>query len=156
MPSLKRRARRWGWTSASRSATCRRACSAFCGNDSASGWPSRASAQAKLFQLLQRAHAPADLLLREEARVLGVAHLADVDVAARIEGEAVRRDEFARLEARAVLAAQASQQLAFLVDERESRTEVGMLAVDAHSRAQLADHELRSRAAAAVERARPV
>src|SRR5262245_46065332 len=65
------------------------------------------TASAKLLQFLHRAHAPGDLLVREQARELGVAHFAHVDVTARIDREAVRRDELARLEAGAGLAAEA-------------------------------------------------
>src|SRR5262245_17735918 len=107
------------------------------------------NASAKLLQLLHRAHAPGDLLVREQARELGVAHFADVDVAARVDREAVRRDELARLEAGARLAAEARDQLALGVDEREPRPDVRMLAVDRHRRAELANHELRLLAAAA-------
>src|SRR5947208_2642713 len=52
-----------------------------------------------LLELLQRAHPPRDRVVGEEPRILGVADLADIDVAAAVDGETMRRDELPRLEA---------------------------------------------------------
>src|ERR1043165_932553 len=90
------------------------------------------------------------------AAPVGVARLADINVAARIDGEAVRRQELAGLLAGPVLAAKAGDRLALLVDDGEPRADVGVLAVDRHAWPQLADDEARVPAAAAIERARPV
>src|SRR5581483_12216033 len=48
-----------------------------------------------LLELLQRADEARHRLVGEARFPVGVGHLADIDVAARIAGEAVRRDEFA-------------------------------------------------------------
>src|SRR5260370_15418934 len=90
------------------------------------------------------------------AAPVGVTHLADIDVALRIDGEPVRRQELAGLLAGPVLAAQTGDGLALLIDDGEPRPDVGVLAVDRHARPELTDDELRVLAAAAIERARPV
>src|SRR5258708_430734 len=105
------------WRSSTTRSSASAACYRTCGPASASG---------ELFELLQRAHAPGDLLVGEEARKIGVAHLADVDVAARVDGEAVRRDELAGLEPRPV--AEAREHLALAVDEGQARPDVRVVA----------------------------
>src|SRR6266849_2603677 len=91
------------------------------------------------------------------AAPVGVAHLADIDVALRIDGEAVRRQELAGLLAGPVLAAQPRDGLALFVDDAEPRPDIGVLAVDRHARPQLADDEVGVLATAtAIERARPM
>src|SRR5260370_25839502 len=89
---------------------------------------------------------------------VGVAHLADIDVALAVDGEAVRRQEAAGLLPGTVLAAEPRDHAALLVDDGESRTDIGVLAVDAHAGPQLADDEFRILAAAgaAIERTGPV
>jgi hypothetical protein len=94
--------------------------------------------------------------MREEARVFRVADLADVDVAARVDREPVRRDELPVLEARPRPAAEARDEPALAVDDGEARSDVGLIAVHRHPRPELADDELRFRPAAAVQAARPV
>src|SRR5689334_10728249 len=90
------------------------------------------------------------------AAPVGVAHLANIDVPARIDGEPVRRQEFAGFLTGTVLTAKACDGLALLVDDGEPRADVGVLAVDRHAGPELADDEAGILAAAAVERARPV
>src|SRR5216684_8211605 len=111
-----------------------------------------------LLELLQRAQELRHRHVGMSAGPVGVAHLADIDVALAVDGEPVRRQEAAGLLPRAVLAAQPRDQAALLVDDREARTDVGVLAVDAHAGPQLADDEFRILAAAgaAIERTGPV
>src|SRR5829696_8475268 len=111
-----------------------------------------------LLELLQR---PQVLRYRHAgmgAAPVGVAHLADIDVALAVDGQAMRRQELAGFLAGPVLAAQAGDQAALLVDDGEAGTDVGVLAVDRHSRSQLTDDELRvlAPAGAAEERTGPV
>src|ERR1700733_14615087 len=89
-----------------------------------------------LFQLLQAA---GDLQFRRHRRLrktglpVGDADLADIDVAFRIQREAVRGEEFAGLETRTVLAAEPGDPLSLGVDDGEARTEIGHLAIDRHA-----------------------
>src|SRR5258708_26819657 len=73
---------------------------------------------------------------------VGVAHLADIDVALAVDGEAVRRQEAAGLLAGTMLAAQPRDQPALLVDDAEPRANLGVLAVDWHARSQFPDDDL--------------
>jgi hypothetical protein len=61
-----------------------------------------------------------------------------IDVAARIDGEPVRRDELARLEPRGALA-QARQHLALSAVDADPWPDVGHVVVDAQPAADLAD-----------------
>src|SRR5215510_9636874 len=87
-----------------------------------------------------------------------IADLADINVALAVHGEAVRREEAAGLQPRPVLAAEAGDYAALLVDDGEPRAEVGVAAVDRHARTQLTDDEVGivPAARAAVERTGPV
>src|SRR5216683_8096656 len=89
---------------------------------------------------------------------VGVAHLADIDAALAVDGEAMRRQEAAGLLARTMLAAQPRDQPTLLVDDGEPRPQVGVLAVDRHAGSQLADDECRIRcpAGAAIKRTWPM
>src|SRR5205809_7972246 len=77
------------------------------------------------FELLQAAH---DLRHRRvgEAR-LPVRHtdFAEIDVALRIERDAMRREEFSCLQSGSVLAAEPRDALALRVDDSETRAEIG-------------------------------
>src|ERR1043166_7007368 len=88
---------------------------------------------------------------------VGDADLADIDVALRIQRDAVRGEEFAALEARTVLAAEPRDARAFRIHDREARTEIRHLAVDRHAGTEFADDEVGLlAAAAATQRAGPV
>ena len=63
----------------------------------------------------------------------------------------MRREEFAGLDARAVLAAEPRDPLALGVDHGKPRSEIRHLAVDRHAGAELADDEVRMPAAAAMQ-----
>src|SRR5262245_1960790 len=115
-----------------------------------------ASRSRDLLQLLQRAQRSRHRLVREARAPIGVGDLADINVAPRIQSEAMRGEKLAGLEPGAILAAEAGDQLALGVDDGEARAQVGRPKVDAHARPQLADHESRHLAAAAVEPARAV
>src|ERR1700759_182484 len=60
------------------------------------------------------------------------------------------REKFADLDARAMLAAEPRDALAFGVDEGQPRAEIGHLEIDGHAGAELADDEGRRLAAAAT------
>ena len=66
------------------------------------------------------------------------------------------RQEFAGLDSRTVLAAEAGDAIALGVDDREPRAQIRHLPIDGHAGAQLADDESRLLAAAATERTGPV
>src|SRR4029077_2442314 len=112
-----------------------------------------------LFQLLQAAM-PANLgrhLGIGKARVpIGDADLADIDVATRVQRDAVGGEEFAGLKSGAVLAAESRDALALRIDDGQARTEIGDLEIDRHARAELADDEGRPPTAATAQRTGPV
>ena len=68
----------------------------------------------------------------------------------------MRRQKLAGLKARAVLTAEACQQLALGIDDRQPRSKIGRLQVDGHARTQFADHEGRRFAAATVKATGPM
>src|SRR5260221_1049187 len=105
-----------------------------------------------LFQLLQAAHHLRHRRVRKTRAPVGDADFADIDVALRIQREAVRREEFSGLEARAVLAAKPRDPLALGVNDGQARTQIRNLAIDRHARAELANDKIRLLAAAAVQR----
>ena len=94
--------------------------------------------------------------VRKQPRILGVAHFADVDVAARIDREAVRRDEFPGLESRSRLASEPRDELALAIHDRQAGPDVRVVPVHRRRRTELADDESGLAAAAAVEAAGPV
>src|SRR6185295_12871177 len=81
---------------------------------------------------------------------------ADIDVTLRIHRDAVRREKFAGLQPRAVLAAEPGDAVTLGVDDREPWAEIGHLAIDRQAGTELADNEIRLLAAAAAQRAGPV
>src|SRR5258708_20521372 len=105
-----------------------------------------------LFQLLQAAHHLRHRRVRKTRAPVGDADCADIDVALRIQREAVRREEFSGLEARAVLAAKPRDPLALGVNDGQARTQIRYLAIDRHARAELANDKIRLLAAAAMQR----
>src|SRR5712691_2134828 len=80
-------------------------------------------------------------LAREEAWPQGPAHLADIEVAARIDGEAVRPDKRGRF-GPGERVADPRQQLALVVDDADPRPEIGVEAVD-RELADIADRAVR-------------
>src|SRR3977135_513819 len=92
--------------------------------------PSRPIASCHALQLLQAVQVLGRGFAGIDVEVVLIGHFADVDVAARIHADAVRGKEFADLLARAVLASQARDALAVLVDEGETRTAVRGTAID--------------------------
>src|SRR3954453_21138602 len=112
-----------------------------------------------LLQLLQTA---ADFQLRRHRRIrkaglpVGDADFADINIAFRIHCDAVRREEFAGFQPRAVLAAEPGDAVALGVDDREPWAEIGHLAIDRQAGTEFADDEIRLFAAAAAQRAGPV
>src|SRR5439155_26099248 len=84
---------------------------------------------------------------------VGVRDLADVDVAARIDGEAVRRDELAELEPGGTIA-EAREHLALRRVDADARPDVRQLLVHRHAAARLADVEARLGTAMQVEAGR--
>src|SRR5258708_39876689 len=105
-----------------------------------------------LFQLLQAAHHLRHRRVRKTRAPVGDADFADIDVALRIQREAVRREEFAGLDARAVLAAKPRDPLALGVNDGQARTQTRHLAIDRHARAGLANDKIPLLAAAAMQR----
>src|SRR6185295_5292001 len=95
--------------------------------------------------------------IRKTGLPVGDADFADIDVAARVQRDAVRRQEFSGLEAGTVLAAEPRDALALGVDDGQARPEIWHLPIDRHAGAELADNEVRVvRPAAATQRAGPV
>src|SRR5438067_6842263 len=74
----------------------------------------------------------------EELRPLRPRHLADIEIAARINGEAVRTEKRGRGGA-GMRVAEARQQLALVIDDADPRPEIRAVAVDPHNRPQFAD-----------------
>src|SRR5689334_18052624 len=127
---------------------------ATCGSRCRSGHPGYTQGRGlHLLQLLQaarRAHFRRHWRIRKTRLPVGDADLADIDVAFRIQRDAVRREELADLDACAMLAAETGDALAFGVDEAEPRTEIGHFQIYGHAGAKLADDEGRVLAAAAA------
>src|SRR5439155_1908028 len=90
--------------------------------------------------LLQAAQARRVGLALVAIAPVGERYLADVDVAARVDGQPVRRDELARLEPGRAMA-QPRQHLARVAIDADSRPDVGHVVVHAHAAADLADVE---------------
>src|SRR5260370_24514109 len=105
-----------------------------------------------LFQLLQAAHDFRQRRVLKTRAPVGDADFADIDVVLRIQREPVRREEFAGLEAGAVLAAKPRDPLALGVNDGQARTQIRYLAIDRHARAELANDKIRLLAAAAMQR----
>src|SRR5438552_453902 len=87
---------------------------------------------------------------------VGDADLADIDVAFGIERQPVRRQEFAGLKPRAMLAAEPCDAVALGIDDGQARAEIGHFQIDGHAGTEFADDEIRMLAAAAMQRAGPV
>src|SRR5712692_8990557 len=107
-------------------------------------------------QLLQAANDRRHRRIRKAGLPVGDADFAEIDVALRIQRDAVRCEEFAGLEARTVLAAEPCDALSLGVDDGQAGAQIGRLQVDRHARTKLADAEIRLPAAAAMQRAGPV
>src|SRR5580704_15561441 len=82
------------------------------------------------FQLLQAADHGRHRYIRKAALPVGDADLADIDVALRIQRNAVRREELADLKARTILATEPRDTLALGVDDGQARTQIRRLAID--------------------------
>src|SRR4051794_35000874 len=104
----------------------------------------------QLLQTSRRAHRGRHLLIRKAGLPVGDADLADIDVAPGIQRDAVRRQEFSARNARARLAAEPRDAVAFRVHDREPRAEIGHLAVDGQARTEFPDDEGRAFAATAA------
>src|SRR5258705_10376064 len=85
-----------------------------------------------LFELLQAAH---DANRRWHRRIrkaglpIGDADFADIDVALGIQRDAARREEFAGLEARTILAAEPRDPLSLCIANAQSRAQIRRLAI---------------------------
>ena len=92
---------------------------------------------------------------RVDLRPRGPGDLADIDVAARVDRETVRRQELAELgPGRRV--AEAADQLAFMIDDADPRPEIGNIAADGSGRTDFADVADRLVTVRHVEAARAV
>src|ERR1700687_1954334 len=121
------------------------------------GYPrSRRNERVKFFQFLKTANHRRHWRIREAGLPVGDADFADIDVALRIQRDAVRREEFAGLEAGTVLAAEPGDALSLGVDDAQARAQIRHLAIDRHAGAKLANDEIRLPTAAAMQRAGPV
>src|SRR6266567_3216795 len=119
----------------------------------------RSSAPARsgqLFQLLDAAHDRRHRRVGKAGLPVGDADFADVNVALGVEREAVRREEFADIETRPVLAAEPPDLLALRIHDGEARADIVVVPVHRHAGAKLADDEVRLLAAAATQRAGPM
>src|SRR6185436_18302966 len=76
---------------------------------------------------------------------VGEGHLTDVDVAARVDGEPVRRDELAGLEPRGAIA-ESREQLALPAVNADARPDVGHVQVDGDAAPDFAHVEAALRA----------
>src|SRR2546423_13840942 len=85
---------------------------------------------AHLHELLQAAQSGRVRLALVSIAPVRIGHLAHVDVAARVDSEAVRRDELPRLEAGRTLA-EAREQLALVAGDADARGGVGHVVVHA-------------------------
>src|SRR5690349_4224835 len=97
-----------------------------------------------LHELLQAAEAGRDRLApgADAAAPIGEGDFADIDVAAGIDGEAVRRDELAGGEP-GMLMAEPRQEFALLGVDADPRPATGHVYVDGHVGADLADIKAR-------------
>src|SRR4051812_29199609 len=91
-----------------------------------------------LLVLLQRADVGRARHVREKLRPLRPGHLADIKIAARVDGEPVRPEKSGRRGA-GMRVAKAGQQLALVVHDADPRAEIGAIAVDPHHRPQFSD-----------------
>src|SRR3954453_23067003 len=106
--------------------------------------PSRCRPSAHLHQLLQAAQAGRDLLAlgANAAAPIGERDFADIDVAAAVDREPVRRDELAGGEP-GMLMAQPRQQFALVGVDADPRPATGHVDIDRHLGTNLADVEAR-------------
>src|SRR4051812_28270512 len=109
---------------------------------------------ARLDQLLQAAQPVGSRLIRIDLRPRRPRDLADIDVAARIDGDAVRCDELAGIGAGMEIA-EPGEDLALVADDADARAEIGHVAIHRLVGAELADIAERLLAARHVEAARP-
>src|SRR5262249_30643785 len=93
---------------------------------------------AYLDELLQATQSGRRRLVLVAVAPVGEGDLADIDVAARIDGEAVRRHELTRLDAGRTNA-QPRQHLALVAVDADPWADVRHVVVDAHAAADLAD-----------------
>src|SRR5215470_13368473 len=93
-------------------------------------------------ELLQAAHDFRPWRVREARLPGGDADFAHINVAARVERKAVRREELAGIEARPLLPAKPRDALGLRVDDGQTRPEIRDLEIDRHARPQLADDEV--------------
>src|SRR6202163_2516402 len=107
-------------------------------------------------QLLQAANDRRHRRIWKAGLPVGDADFAEIDVALRIQRDAVRREEFAGRKAWTFLAAEPCNALSLGVDDGQAGAQIWRLQVDRHARTKLADNEIRLPAAAAVQRAGPV
>src|SRR5450755_1176269 len=107
-------------------------------------------------QLLQAAYDRRHRRIRKTGLPVGDADFAEIDVALRIQCDAVRCKEFAGLKAGTILAAEPCNALSLGIDDGQARAQIWRLQVDRHARTQLADNEIRLPAAAAMQRAGPM
>src|SRR6266851_491734 len=87
---------------------------------------------------LQRADVVRTRRLREELRPLRPRHLADIEVAARVDGESVRPEKGGRRRP-GMQIAEPRQELALIIDDADPRPEVRAMAVDRLHRTKFAD-----------------
>src|SRR5216683_4116379 len=87
---------------------------------------------------LQRADVVRTRRLREELRPLRPRHLADIEVAARVDGESVRPEKGGRRRP-GMQIAEPRQELALIIDDADPRPEIGAVAVDRLHRTKFAD-----------------
>ena len=106
-----------------------------------------------LLQLLQAANHSRHRRFRKAGLPVGDADFADIDVAFRIQRDAVRREKFAGIETGAVFTAEARDPISLAVEDAQARAEIGRGAVDRHPRAELAHNEIRLLPSAAMQRA---
>ena len=110
----------------------------------------------ELGELLQAAQRLRHRLAGKQRRPGGHGDLADIEVAARIDREPVRREELPRPRAGERLVAEPRQHLALVVQHRDARPEIGRAAIEPVIGPDLADVADRAFARRHVEPARPV
>src|SRR5207248_1950430 len=82
-------------------------------------------------------------------------YLADIEIAARVDGQAMRSEKRCRGGA-GMRVAEARQKLSLVIDDADPRPEIGAVAVDTHHRPQFADVANRVPSVVHVQSARPV
>src|ERR1700704_4667047 len=87
-------------------------------------------------QLLQAANDRRHRGIRKAGLPVGDADFAEIDVALRIQRDAVRRQEFAGLQPWTVFAAEPRDALAFGVDDGQARAQIRRLQIDRHAGAE--------------------